>query len=136
MTKAEQKHQSFQLLYGRSGQKEMQRTTVAGALAKLGGELVMRAHTALEHSKAGDWNGCFFALAFGPYGELNQILARGGSEEYNVAHCFERKFGIFLTQQEVWAVVEAFDHCRGEFQALVEEYLELNYTVPAHQVSL
>lgn len=136
MSKADMKRAANAVIYG-YGDRPMQRASVASALSKLGGMLVMRAHTALQHTKAGDWNGCFFALAYGPYGELNQILARGGNEEYDVAHCFMRKHGIFLTQQEVWDVVEAFDHCRGEFQELVEEYLELNYRgAPAHQVSL
>ena len=104
---------------------------VTSALEKLGDRLVMRAHVALEHSKAGDWTACFFAMAFGSYGELNRVLARVGVEEYDVVRVFREAYGIQLVQEEVWAVIEAFDHCRPAFQALVEEWLELNYVAPA-----
>ena len=115
------------IAYGDNEGKTINTHLVARVLEQLGPERVMRAHVALEHSRAGDWNSCFFAMAFGPYGEMNRWLERHGNEEYHVASLFRMAYGIQLTQEEVWAVVEAFDHCRPAMQSLVEEWLELNY---------
>lgn len=92
---------------------------VTSALEKLGSERVMRGHVALEHGDAGDWRNCFLAMCFGGFGVLADTAT--GDPNYTTAEV------LGLRNQEVWAVVEAFDHCRAELQVLVEEWLELNY---------
>ena len=97
------------------------------AFEKLGYDRVLRGHVAIDHSPAGDWRGCFLAMCFGIYGALARLTDTVG-QEYGVAKA------LSLTNEEVWAVVEGFDHLRAEFRVLVEEWLELNVVeVPAEQ---
>jgi len=100
---------------------------LTSALEKLGSDRVMRGHVALEHGTRGDWNNCFLAMCFGGYGRLNALLRTPHKEGDEAAVM------LGLSNAEVWAVTEAFDHCRAEMQALVEEWLELNHVaaVPA-----
>lgn len=101
----------------------LDKATVTRALEKLGADRVMRGHVALEHGTGGNWGGCFLALCYGAFGQLQKIVLRAapGYEDYDVASV------LGLTTAETWAVVSAFDHNRAELQVLVEEWLELNY---------
>jgi hypothetical protein len=92
---------------------------VTSALEKLGTDRVLRGHVSLEHGKGGDWRSCFLAMCFGNYGVLDHLLIQNKEHE-------DAALQLGLSFQETWAVTEAFDHCRAEFQVLVEEWLELN----------
>jgi hypothetical protein len=102
---------------------------VTSAFERLGPDAVMRGHVALHHNVQGsNWDNCFLAMCFGGYGKLHQmmkVLSLAGLDDGDLCASI-----LNLTNHEVWAVTEAFDHCRAEFAILVEEWLELNY-VPA-----
>jgi hypothetical protein len=96
---------------------------VTRALEKLGPERVLRGHVAFEHGDGG-WDACFLAMAFGGFGKLARAINHAMSPT-GIEDVVGQTFG--LSGIEAWCVMEAFDHCRAEFQVLVEEWLELNY---------
>lgn len=101
---------------------------VTSVLEKLGPRRVMRGHVAFAHGVQHDWRACFLALCYGGWGKMvlaTDRISKPGNEAYSTGDV------LGLTNHEVWAVVEAFDHCRPEFQVLVEEWLELNYALVA-----
>lgn len=103
---------------------QIDKPLVTSALEKLGIERVVRGHVALEHGTGGNWQACFLAMCYGGFGRLMQLI--NAAEDPLAAA--GRALGI--SPAETYAVMDAYDHCRLAFQALVEEWLELNCVAP------